>query len=153
LVDSTNFPLPNMRQTLGQQSLEVHNGRGFCLIRGLEYWKYSVEDNMVIFLGIQSFIAEKRARQDEKGNMIVHIVTDDTVALNPLKEFHTRHSKSSIPFHTDHLGDILAFQTRSTAARGGNCILSPAYTIYNELVATRPDIIWILSQPSWPLHM
>jgi len=57
------------------------------------------------------------------------------------------------PFHTDDLGDILAFQTRSAAARGGNCILSPAYTIYNELVATRPDVIWTLSAPNWPLHM
>jgi hypothetical protein len=112
LVDSTNFPLPNLRHTLRKLSMELHSGRGFCVIRDLEYEKYSVEDNMVIFLGIQSFIAETRARQDEKGNMIgdyespycamglmviiVHIVTDDTVSLNPLKEFHTRHSKSSI---------------------------------------------------------
>jgi hypothetical protein len=57
------------------------------------------------------------------------------------------------PFHTDDLGDVLAFQTRNAAAHGGNCILSPAYTIYNELVATRPDVIWTLSEPNWPLHM
>ncbi|CAG8973749.1 hypothetical protein HYALB_00007699 [Hymenoscyphus albidus] len=124
---------------------------------------------MVIFLGIQSFIAETRARQDEKGNMIggykhtkvssnliafiVHILTDDTVPLNPMKEYHTRHSKSPIPFHTDEFGDILAFQTRSAAIRGGNCILSPVYTIYNELVVSRPDVIWTLSEPDWPLHL
>lgn len=70
LVDSTNFPLPNLRHTLRQLSLELHNGRGFCVIRGLDYGKYSVEDNTVIFLGVQSFIAKTRARQDEKGNMI-----------------------------------------------------------------------------------
>jgi hypothetical protein len=29
-----------------------------------------MEDSTTIFLGIQSYIAEKRARQDEKGNMI-----------------------------------------------------------------------------------
>ena len=112
LVDSTNFPLPKLQHTLRKLSLELHSGSGFCVIRNLDYDKYSVEDNTVIFLGIQSFIAETRARQDEKGNMIgdyespscgmglmviiVHIVTDDTVSLNPLKEFHTRHSKSSI---------------------------------------------------------
>lgn len=70
LVDSTNFPLPNLRHTLRKLSLELHSGRGFCVIRDFKYEKYSVEDNMVIFLGIQSFIAETRARQDEKGNMI-----------------------------------------------------------------------------------
>jgi len=70
LVDSTNFPFPNLRHTLRQLSLELYNGRGFCVIKGLDYGKYSVEDNTVIFLGIQNFIAETRARQDEKGNMI-----------------------------------------------------------------------------------
>jgi len=112
LVNSSNFPLLNFQHTLRKLSLALHGGRGFCVIKGLEYDKYSVEDNMVIFLGIQSYIAETRARQDEMGNMIggyktpilcngsdvliVHIVTDDTVSLNPLKEFHARHSKSSI---------------------------------------------------------
>jgi len=50
--------------------MELHNGSGFCVISGLDYEKCSIEDNTIIFLGIQSFIAEARARQDEKGNML-----------------------------------------------------------------------------------
>jgi hypothetical protein len=49
---------------------EVHNGKGFFVLRGLDPEKYSVEDGMVIFLGIQTYIAEQKARQDDKGNMI-----------------------------------------------------------------------------------
>ena len=70
LVDSSNFPLLNLRHILRRLSLALHGGRGFCVIKGLDYDKYSVEDNMIIFLGVQSYIAETRARQDEKGNMI-----------------------------------------------------------------------------------
>jgi hypothetical protein len=55
------------------------------------------------------------------------------------------------PFHTDNVGDVLGFQTRSIASRGGNAVISPAYTIYNELAASRPDIIRILAEPNWPI--
>jgi len=132
-------------------SVDLHDGKGFFLIRGLDYSKYTVEDNTIIFLGIQSFVAEKRARQDHLGNMIVHIIADSTSTSPPLRAFHTRHSKSKISFHTDNIGDVLAFQTRSTASRGGNAVISPAYAIYNELAATRPDVICTLAEPNWPI--
>lgn len=48
----------------------VHEGIGFFILRGLQTVNYTMEDSTTIFLGIQSYIAEKRARQDERGNMI-----------------------------------------------------------------------------------
>ena len=57
------------------------------------------------------------------------------------------------PFHTDPDADILAFYTRSSAASGGKCIISPGYTIYNELASTRPDIIATLARPDWPFAL
>jgi hypothetical protein len=57
------------------------------------------------------------------------------------------------PFHTDPDADILAFYTRSTAASGGKCIVSPGYTIYNELASARPDIIATLARPDWPFAL
>jgi hypothetical protein len=70
LVNSSNFPLPSLGTILKELAIELHYGKGFFLIRGLEYLKYTVEDNTVIFLGIQGYIAETRARQDDMGNMI-----------------------------------------------------------------------------------
>jgi len=51
-------------------SLQLHRGEGFYVIRGIDYEKYFVEDGTIVFLAIQSFIVEKRGRQDEAGNMI-----------------------------------------------------------------------------------
>jgi hypothetical protein len=77
LVTLETFPLPNLRHILYVLCNEVHNGKGFFVLRGLDPAKYSVEDSMVIFLGIQAYIAEQRARQDDKGNMIgtYHVYT------------------------------------------------------------------------------
>jgi hypothetical protein len=70
LVNRSNFPLPQFRISLQHIAEDVHYGKGFCVIRGLETERYSVEDSTVIFLGIQSYIADQRMRQDELGNMI-----------------------------------------------------------------------------------
>ncbi len=70
LINRDNFPLPSLHRVLRQLCNEVHNGKGFFVLRGLDPKKYSVEDGLIIFLGIQSYIAEQRARQDDKGNML-----------------------------------------------------------------------------------
>lgn len=70
LVGPTNFPLPTLGPKLRELSRDVHSGKGFCVIRGLEPAAYSVEDLTLAYLGVQSYIAEQRGRQDERGNMI-----------------------------------------------------------------------------------
>ncbi len=70
LVESSNFPLPNLQHKLRVLAEDLYNGKGFCVIRGIDYGRYCVEDATIIFLGIQSYIAPSRMRQDEAGNMI-----------------------------------------------------------------------------------
>lgn len=69
-MDPTNFPLPTLGPKLGELSRDVHNGRGFCVIRGLNPAAYAVEDLTLAYLGVQSYIAEQRGRQDKRGNML-----------------------------------------------------------------------------------
>ena len=76
-VNCGNFPLPHFQITLRHFAEDVHYGKGFCVFRGLESEKYSVEDSTIIFLGIQSYIADQRMRQDELGNMLGKNITTD----------------------------------------------------------------------------
>jgi hypothetical protein len=73
--------------------------------------------------------------------------------MNPYQNCLRKLLKKAQPFHTDPDADILAFQTRSTAACGGKCILSSGHTVYNELARTRPDVIRTLAQPDWPFAL
>jgi hypothetical protein len=74
-----------------------------------------------------------------------------TQEIFPIPKSHANGSPQ--PFHTDPDADILAFYTRSNAASGGKCIISPGYTIYNELASTRPDIIATLARADWPFAL
>ncbi|KAL2165507.1 hypothetical protein VTH06DRAFT_807 [Thermothelomyces fergusii] len=150
LVNATNFPLPTLGPKLRELSDDVHNGKGFCVIRGIDPALYSVEDLTLIYLGVQSYIAEQRGRQDKRGNMLVHIVADNSTkrAAN-----HHRHSTKSITFHNEEAGDVISWLTRSTAATGGKCIIASAYTVYNMLAATRPDVVRTLARSDWPFAL
>ncbi|VBB71650.1 Putative protein of unknown function [Podospora comata] len=150
LVEPTNFPLPTLGPKLEKLSREVHNGKGFSVIRGLKPASYPVEDLSLVYLGLSSYIAEQRGRQDKRGNMLVHIVADNSTKL---AAEHHRHSNKSITFHHEEAGDVISWLTRSTAAAGGKCIISSAYTVYNVLAATRPDIIRTLARSDWPFAL
>jgi hypothetical protein len=50
--------------------MQLHHGRGFFVLRGLDPKAYSSEDITVIFLGISSYIAERRGKQDQRGSML-----------------------------------------------------------------------------------
>lgn len=69
-ANKENFPLPILGPKLRAMSEEVHNGKGFCLIRGFDIENYPVEDATAIFFGIQSYIADERGRQDGHGNIL-----------------------------------------------------------------------------------
>ena len=69
-VNSDNFSLPHLGPVLDELSRDLHEGKGFCVIRGIDPGKYSVEDLTVIWLGIQGRIANERGRQDKRGNML-----------------------------------------------------------------------------------
>ena len=54
-------------RALGQ---DVHFGKGFGVIRGLDRAAFSTEDLTLAYMGLQSYIAEQRGRQDKRGNML-----------------------------------------------------------------------------------
>jgi len=150
LVTPENFPLPGLAGRLNAISDLLHNGAGVAVIRGLDPKDFTVEDLTVVRLGLQSYIADLQGRQDHKGNMLVHIIADNS---SEMKLGHHRHSTTAITFHNEEAGDIVSWLTRSTAASGGKCIVASAYQIYNVLATHRPDIVRTLAKSDWPLAL
>ncbi|GAB0133666.1 hypothetical protein EsDP_00002067 [Epichloe bromicola] len=150
LVCRQNFPLPTLDREFNHLRNEIHSGKGFGLIRGLNPQRYSVEDLTTIYLGLQYYIANVHGRQDKKGNMLVHIIAD---ASTKMKASHHRHSTSPITFHNEEAGDVVSWLTRNTAVAGGKCIIASSYTVYNALAASRPDLVRALARSDWPFAL
>ena len=69
-VSPESFPLPTLGNKLKTMATELTSGVGFFHIRGLDPQRYSNERNVILYLGIATYIGGKRGRQDELGNML-----------------------------------------------------------------------------------
>lgn len=69
-VNQTTFPLPSLGSRLVEVSKIIHDGRGFVVLRGLPPDRYSNYDNILLYLGVTSYIAETRGMQDFDGRML-----------------------------------------------------------------------------------
>lgn len=150
-VKSSNFPLPTLGIQLRRLAVEVQQGRGFAVVRGLDRSRYSVEDNVIIYLGISSYIGQKRGMQYDEGLMFGHI-RQANMAKPSKDNRQLRDSNRGFEFHTDRYCDILSMAAVNAPGRGGgNTLLASAGMIYNELAVTRPDILEVLARPNWAI--
>jgi hypothetical protein len=126
---------------------DLYDGKGFGIVRGLNPDDYTLSDLTIVYLGITSYIAEVRGKQDQRGSMLIHVVKrGGEYASDAFDEQYG----ADKPFHTDTVTDTLCLFTQSLAAAGGSSVLASAYTVYNELARTRPDILHTLAAPNWP---
>lgn len=167
-VNQNTFPLPNLAGRLIEASETIHNGTGLVVLRGLNPDKYSNFDNILLYLGVTSYIAETRGMQDFDGRMIREFflfpsvpripqtLTSVTVHIQAVLEDVRKHGSMpnspyvarAQPFHTD-MCDVLSLYALGVAAYGGESFLASSAKIYNEIARTRPDIIHVLAKDDW----
>ncbi|KAI0907071.1 TfdA family taurine catabolism dioxygenase TauD [Ustulina deusta] len=148
-VSQETFPLPTLHAELRRLSVELHRGHGFFVLRGLAVDKYTREENIIIYAGVSAHVGSVRGRQDHKYNGEKADVT-----LTHIKDLTWSHESSVIGspayttdkqvFHTDN-GDIVSLFALETSATGGASKLASTWRVYNEIAATRPDLIHTLS--------
>ncbi|KAH8694634.1 hypothetical protein BGZ61DRAFT_33097 [Ilyonectria robusta] len=145
-INRDNFPLPTLTSPLNAMADDLHNGKGFTIIRGLN--SPTPDHDSIAFLGLSAYMAPQFGRQDQDGSMIVHIM-DANNSKVPKEMRQSVYTNVAQPFHSDVFCEILALQVRSCADNGGNSIIASAWTVYNELAATRPDLIHTLAAGDW----
>ncbi|KAK3954269.1 hypothetical protein QBC32DRAFT_232702 [Pseudoneurospora amorphoporcata] len=150
-VSESTFPLPTLGPKLSEISDIIHTGRGFVVLRGLEPDKYSSTDNILLYLGVTSYIAETRGMQDFDGRMILHIqaVRKESDVAQHGSMPNSPYVNRAQPFHTD-LCDVLSLYALGVAAYGGESLLASSAMIYNEIARLRPDVIHVLARDDWP---
>ncbi|KAJ5729000.1 uncharacterized protein N7483_003508 [Penicillium malachiteum] len=153
-INQSTFPLPSLHSALRDLANELHNGRGFFVLRGLRIDSYSREDNVIIYTGVSSHIGSIRGRQQDTrlqngtSPMISHI-KDITKLVEKGKIGAPSNTSHKQVFHTD-AGDIISLLCLSPAAEAGESYISSSWNVYNILAKERPDLIHTLSQ-DWPV--
>ncbi len=143
-LSQTDFPLPTLSAMLSVLRQELMNGRGFCLIKGLDITDLPAPDAALIYWGLGRHLGEPMA-QNAQGDVLGHI-TDLGVDFHADPNVRGYQTRLRLPFHND-LGDIVGLMCLQTAKRGGLSRLVSSAAIHNAVLERRPDLMDVMTGP------
>jgi hypothetical protein len=137
------FPLPLLQGRLANLKTELSQGRGFALLQGLPVERYSQPQAAAIFCGLGSHLGRARS-QNAQGHVLGHVRDLGLSSRNPNVRIYQTNERQT--FHTDS-ADVVGLLCLKTARHGGDSLLVSSTSIYNAMLATRPDLLALLMQP------
>ena len=138
-----NFALPTLGPVLANVLRELLEGRGFVMLRGLPVDRYSREEQAVAYLGIGSYLGAPRS-QNAKGHLLGHVKDLGLDIRDPNVRYYQTSRK--LEYHTDSV-DIVGLLCLKPAKAGGESFIASSMTLYNEILARRPDLLPALFEP------
>jgi len=143
-MTSADFPLHNFAPVLADMRQELLEGRGFVYLRGLPVEQMSQEQAAIAYFGIGHHLG-RPISQNADGHLLGHV--KDHGGGKSIDDPHTRgyQTTAELGFHCDHC-DYVGLLCLRTAKSGGASRLASAVTLYNRMLAQRPDLVEVLSQ-------
>ena len=135
-IRKEDFPLETLAPVLADMRRELLDGRGMVMIRRFPVTELSRSEQVAAYLGLGAHLG-KLVTQNAQGHVLGH-VTDLGVNKN---DPNTRGyiTNDEIGFHTDST-DFVGLLCLQTARSGGDSRISNSVSIYNRLLAERPDL-------------
>ena len=143
-LQAADFDLGDLDPVLAKVRDDLAEGRGFILLRGLPVEDWPIARTARVYWAICSRVGQPIA-QNQYGNLLGHVTDVGGDSSHPRQRAYQ--SSDGLPFHSDigaETGGLLCLQT---ARAGGESHLVSAAPLWNELVATRPELAKALSEP------
>ena len=138
-IDPESVPLPGLEATIAGWLDRVENGVGFVVVRGLDIDRWTEREAGLAFYAVGRQMGHP-VKQNDRGHLLGHIRdTGKDIFTDPSARGYQ--VRIALPFHTDTSTDLLSLMCLRTAKEGGESALAPLQTVYNEVLARRPDLI------------
>ena len=134
------FPLGAFGRRLKDVQVELEDGRGFTVLRGLPVERYDYDELRIILMGIIVHLGDPMP-QDTVGTLVEEVVDRGLSYSNiRVRGYMTR---AELTPHCDS-GDAVCLLCIRPAQSGGVSQITSAMSIYNELLRTRPEYLELL---------
>ena len=136
-IDRAHFPLGGLADILEDVRRELLDGRGVVRLRGFPVDALDREEVAIGYLGLGSYLGT-RTPQNKYGHLLGHVKN----LGGDRREANTRGyiTDQALSFHEDS-ADFVGLLCVSEARSGGDSRLASSVTLYNRLLAERPDLI------------
>ena len=142
-ISPATFPLPELGGELKRVLAELIEGRGFAMLRGFPVERYAREEQAIVYMGIGAWFGRARS-QNAKGHLLGHV---KDLGLD-IRDPNVRYYQTSrrLEYHTDSV-DVVGLLCLKTARSGGESFIASSMTLYNEILARRPELLPALFEP------
>ncbi|HEU0071764.1 MAG TPA: TauD/TfdA family dioxygenase [Alphaproteobacteria bacterium] len=144
LVDAAKggFPLGRFAETLREMRRELLDGRGIVMMRGFPLDEFDRAETAIAYLGLGSYIGQAMS-QNKQGHVLGHVKDlggdyDDPKTRGYLTNAEMR-------FHSDGC-DYVGLLCLQTSRSGGESRIASSVTVYNRMLAQRPDLVKALTE-------
>src|ERR1700731_3159567 len=141
-----DFPLPTLGPVLDRLRVEVLDGRGFVLLRGMPVEDRPIAESAIAYWGVGTYLGSARS-QNAQGHLLGHVydLGKGLSAINPnLRSYATAERQN---FHIDRC-DVVALLCLRRAKSGGLSSIVSSMTVHNAMAERRPDLLdCLLSAP------
>ncbi len=142
-ISPITFPLPALGPELAAILGELLEGRGFAMLRGFPVERYTREEQAIAYLGLGAWFGRARS-QNAKGHLLGHVKDLGLDITDPKVRYYQTSRK--LEYHTDS-ADLVGLLCLKTAKSGGESFIASSMTLYNEVLAQRPDLVPSLFEP------
>lgn len=142
-ITASDFPLPTLGPRLAELKARLLHGIGFEVRRGLPVERYDQLVAATIFCGVGAHLGSARS-QNAQGHILGHVRDTGASSADPNTRVYLTSERQT--FHTDS-ADIVGLLCLRDAMEGGESLLVSALTIYNQMRASRPDLLGLLFEP------
>ena len=137
------FPLPTLGPRLARLGIELVDGRGFALLRGLPVQQWGQRRSAVAFYGLAARLG-RALSQNAAGHVLGHVRDLGLSSSDPNVRIYQTHERQT--FHTDS-ADLVGLLCLCTARSGGLSALVSSASLYNEMRRRRPELAACLFGP------
>ena len=142
-IGPETFPLDQLAVGLHDVHMEISDGRGAVRIRGLPIEELDYDGAMIAYLGMSSYIGSLEP-QNRYGHLIGPVKDFSSHGTAAEGRGYNTNVQSSLHIDsTDYVGLLCYNEPKS----GGNSRISSSVSIYNRILAERPDLIDVLLGP------
>ncbi|KAF7538363.1 hypothetical protein G7054_g2984 [Neopestalotiopsis clavispora] len=124
-LNRERFPLPTFGRVLEDVAKNIYHGVGLQVLRGFPIQSHSKEDQIIAFLGINSWIGDERLNQGaDRG--LCHIKSISHIdPVNRGKIYVSAQDTNAQMYHSDAGGEVVSLMAVSLSGTGGASTVLP----------------------------
>lgn len=142
-VQREDFPLPALATKLAGWVRELSAGRAFVLIRGFPVDVLSETEIETAYVGLGLHLGNP-VSQNAAGDLLGHVRDTGVVRDSPAVRLYATSQRQD--FHCDG-SDLVGLLCLKPAKTGGESKIVSSMAVYNQMLASRPDLVAVLRQP------